>query len=303
MSDLKEKLRSLLGVVPTRTPLAAVTLERVDCGPYVREKVEYAVEPGERVRAYICIPKSATPRTAAVFCHHQHASNFHLGKSEVVGLAGDPDQKYAAELAGRGFITFAPDAIAFEERNWSGESSGAEYFELASRLVVGKTLLAKVLHDVTVGIDYLYSRPEVAVGHLGFIGHSYGGRMAIWTPAFDERIRASVSHCGCIDYAHSLSRDAGVQMEFCVPGITELLDISDVCAMIAPRPLLLSATTDDVWSRGAQETYAKVKPQYAGGPLELKVWDGGHVFTPEMRNYPYRFLAHHLEHVPVKQPT
>ncbi|HUG84834.1 MAG TPA: DUF3626 domain-containing protein [Euzebya sp.] len=42
-----------------------------------------------------------------------------LGKSEVVGLAGDADQAYARELAEQGFLTITPDAIGFEERNWA----------------------------------------------------------------------------------------------------------------------------------------------------------------------------------------
>jgi hypothetical protein len=43
----------------------------------------------------------------AIFCHHQHAGNFRIGKSELVGLDGDPNQAYAEELAERGYITFS----------------------------------------------------------------------------------------------------------------------------------------------------------------------------------------------------
>ena len=39
------------------------------------------------------------------------------------GLAGDANQAYACELAERGFITIAPDAIGFEERTWSPDRS------------------------------------------------------------------------------------------------------------------------------------------------------------------------------------
>jgi hypothetical protein len=44
----------------------------------------------------------AAQRVPVIFCHHQHSGQFDLGKSEVVGLRGDPDQAYAAELARRG---------------------------------------------------------------------------------------------------------------------------------------------------------------------------------------------------------
>ena len=290
----KAALLAVLGPFPEKTPLRPRTLESVDCGSYVREKVEYCTELGEVVRAYLCLPRSRPPKTAAIFCHHQHDFNFALGKSEVVGLAGDPDQSYAAELAERGYITFAPDAIAFEERNWSGGTFQAEYYELASRLVAGRTLLAKVLHDASVGIDYLESREEVDRARIGFLGHSYGGRMAIWMPAIDRRIKASVSNCGCVNYRNSLSREAGIQMEFCVPGVMEVGDIEEIVALVAPTPLYISAGEQDKWSRGAQELFDAAKSAFSAGNLQLKIWPGGHAFTTAMRQHAYAFLDRYL---------
>lgn len=288
-------LLKLLGPFPTRAPLDARILESVDCGSYLREKVSYCTEREERISAYVCIPRHHSPKTPAVFCHHQHNFDFLLGKSEVVGIAGDPDQAYASELAQRGFITFAPDAIAFEERNWSAGTFRAEYYELASRLVRGQTLLAKVLHDASVGIDYLASRPDVDTDRIGFLGHSYGGRMAIWLPAVDRRIRASVSHCGCVGYADSLHRDAGIQMEFCVPGFMQHADIEDIVALVAPTPLFLSAAANDPWSRGAQRVFEAALPAFETSTLQLHVWPGGHAFLPPMREVAYHFLAQHLQ--------
>jgi len=290
----KNTLLTALGEFPQKTPLKSRTLESVDCGSYFREKVEYYTEPDEIVRAYICIPWNRKLKTPAIFCHHQHDWNFALGKSEVVGLAGDPDQKYAVELAKRGYITFAPDAIGFEERNWSGSTFETCYFELTSRLVKGRTLLAKVLHDASAGIDYLESRDEVDPSRIGFIGHSYGGRMAIWAPAFDKRIQASVSNCGCVDYKDSLTRDAGIQMEFCVPNIMQLGDVEGVVALVAPTPLYISATDQDKWSRGAEQLVNSAKSHFPQENLKLRVWPGGHVFTKAMREDAYQFLDRHL---------
>lgn len=292
----RAKLLEILGPFPERVPLDADTLESVDCGSYVREKVTYCTESDERIPAYVCIPKERSAKTPVVFCHHQHNSEFTLGKSEVVGLAGNPDQAYAHELAQRGFITFAPDAIAFEERNWSAGTSHAEYYELASRLVRGQTLLAKVLHDASVGMDYLVTRPEVDVDRIGFLGHSYGGRMAIWLPALDHRICVTMSHCGCVGYADSLRRDAGIQMEFCLPGFMRHGEIEDVVALVAPTPMLLSAAVEDKWSRGAQRIYDTARPAFADADFQLVLWPGGHAFTRPMRDTAYRFLEKHLDH-------
>src|SRR5712664_3225315 len=52
-------LLRLLGAVPVAPPpLAAERVERADLGDVVREKVTYAVEPGERVPAFVLLPKA-----------------------------------------------------------------------------------------------------------------------------------------------------------------------------------------------------------------------------------------------------
>jgi len=287
-------LVELIGPSPPRCPLNPAILSDVDCGAYVRQTVEYAVEEAERVKSFILLPKNAGKTAPAVVAHHQHAGQFDLGKSEVVGLAGDPVQAYGAELAERGYVVIAPDALAFEERNWSAIAGHAEYYELASRLVRGETLLGKVLHDVRVALDYLATRPEVDPSRLGFIGHSYGGRMAIWASAFDERIRSAVSNCGCVNYWDSLTRDAGIQMAFCVPGILRLGDLEDVVRLAAPRALLIQAAEDDKWSRGAQAIFDYARSAFPEGQLEIKIWPGGHRFSQSMRETAYAFLDRHL---------
>jgi dienelactone hydrolase len=293
----RDRLIELMGPLPEVAPLEPVTLEAVQCDGYTRELVEYAVESGERIKAYFLVPNHCNGPVPLIFAHHQHNAEFHIGKSEVVGLAGDPDQAYAAELAQRGYAVIAPDAIAFEERNWSTPSGYAEYFELVSRLVQGRTLLAKILSDVSRGIDYGVSRPEVDARRIGFIGHSYGGRMALWSPAWDRRILASVSNCGCINYQNSLRHESGVQAEFCVPAIMQHGDIEDVVRMVAPRALLIQATTEDVWSDNARVIYDYANDAFPEGELALRIWPGGHQFTREMRAVAYEFLDQRLRFV------
>jgi dienelactone hydrolase len=240
------------------------------------------------------MPRASNGKMPAIFAHHQHNREFQWGKSEVAGLAGDPNQAYAAELAERGYVVLAPDALAFEERNWSFPDGQAEYFELATRLVKGRTLLAKCLHDVSAGVSFLSSLSEVDPGRIGFIGHSYGGRMAIWAAAHDERIRAAVSNCGCVNYKNSLTHDTGIQMEFCLPGVLLHGDVEDIVRMVAPRALLLQAAAEDRWSRGAEPMYQYARSAFPEDKLELSLWPGDHVFSIEMRRNAYRFLAKHL---------
>src|SRR5688572_9389442 len=112
----RERLRALLGLLPEPAPLEPRVEERIQLeGGLVRELVSYQVEPGERVRAYLFLPAGAE-RRPAMFCLHQHAGQFDLGKSEPAGLAGNPQQHYALELARRGYVALVADQLCFEKR-------------------------------------------------------------------------------------------------------------------------------------------------------------------------------------------
>jgi dienelactone hydrolase len=285
-----ESLRDVLG--PTRpAALGHVdVLGEVQCDGYLRRAVAYDV-PSGRASAFLCVPDEAR-RAPVVFCHHQHNGQFGLGKSEVAGLHGDPDQAYAAELARRGCLTIAPDAIGFEDRNWAGEGN-IGWFELSSRLVTGRTLLADLLQEVSLALDYATSLPEADPSRVGFIGHSYGGRMAMWAPAWDQRIRASVSNCGCIPYRDSFARDAGFQADFVVPGFASAYDVEDVLAAAGACRYLLIAGADDVWSRGAADIAAELTAR-GRDHVTLHIRPGGHGFPAADRKLAYEFLANAL---------
>ncbi|GIG22400.1 hypothetical protein Cch01nite_31240 [Cellulomonas chitinilytica] len=287
----REGLRTLLGPVTTPGPLAAEVLDEVPCDGYVRRHVAYDV-PSGRASAFVCVPDGLDGPAPLIFCHHQHAGQFDLGKSEVCGLRGSPDLAYAAELAQRGFVTIAPDAIGFEDRNWAG-AANITWFELSSRLVVGRTLLADCLQEVSLALDHAVGLPEVDPDRIGFVGHSYGGRMAMWAPAWDGRIRASVSNCGCIPYRDSFTRDAGFQAELVVPGIAARYDVEDVLALSTGSQVLLIAAQDDRWSRGAAEIERRLQRK---GVEHVRVHHvpGGHEFRQPERELAYDFLARGL---------
>jgi dienelactone hydrolase len=115
-------LTELIGPSPSRCPLNPTILSDVDCGTYVRQTVEYAVEEAERVKSFVLLPKNASGMAPAVIAHHQ---------SEVVGLAGNPDQAYGAELAECGYVVMAPDVPRERSssltRCWSGMDSNVQF--------------------------------------------------------------------------------------------------------------------------------------------------------------------------------
>lgn len=283
-----EVLRSFLGPVTPPAPLAPRVEDEVVCDGYLRRLVSYDVPDG-RASAFLGIPQDLSATAPVIFCHHQHAQQFGLGKSEVFGLRGAPDQAYAAELASKGFVTIAPDAVGFEDRNWATDRN-VTWFELSRRLVLGRTLLATCLQEISLALDYATQLPEADPERIGFIGHSYGGRAAIWAPAWDPRITASVSNCGATPYRASFDQDLGLQAEFVVPGFASEHDIEDVIAMANQCRFLIRANADDRWSRGVDDLGRRLKAR-AADHATVELWPGGHEFTERSRQDAYRFLA------------
>lgn len=286
----KEEFIQLLWIIEPKREIFSEILETKEFDKYIQEKLIFYRKGGEHIPAYLLMPKKNTKSTPTIYCHHQHASNWKIWKSEVIGEAWDPDMAYARELAELWFITFAPDAIAFEERqNVLWDASG-NYFELAQRIVRWETLLGKTLEDIRAWIDYLVSRKEVDENRIWFIGHSYGGRMALVAPIFDERIKSSVSHCWCVNYKDSIHRNIWIQIEFCVPDILSYWDIEDIIRIPNSCKFLISGTREDKYSYGIDKLQNILdKKQY-----EVKIYDGWHMFSKDMRQYSYDYLRKNL---------
>lgn len=154
--------------------------ERV--GSLRRRKLTYQSEPGDRVPAYLFLPEPAARPAAAVLCLHQTTR---IGKDEPAGLGGDPSLHYALHLARRGCVTLAPDYPSFGEHRWDFA---------AARGYASGTM--KSIWDNVRAVDLLQSLPEVDGARLGVLGHSLGGHGALFTAAFEPRLRAVVTSCG-----------------------------------------------------------------------------------------------------------
>jgi dienelactone hydrolase len=305
----RESLKSVLGAPPDDAPLNAQVLETVGFEDFRREKIRYQVAPGEWGYAYLLIPRPLKAPCPAIFCHHRHNREWNLGKSEVVGIRGDPDEAIGLELVKRGYVVFAPDAIAFEDRcpeDISHEDAFEPFMnnfnELARRLLRGETLLKKVIWDANRGIDYMVTRSEIDTKRIGFMGHGYGAKMALWTTAFDERIVASVAH-GSIGSMHQTLR-AGqfVQIEFAVPRLLQVADYDRVLSLAAPRPFLISTAEDDPDSADAADVYTKARRAYARMGVESRISfyhyaarENEPYMSQEMRFHAYDWLDNWLK--------
>jgi len=174
-------------------------------------------------------------------------------------------ESFAALAVHRGWI-----AVAIR---WFGESYGESYSEAVANLTIrhpGCTGIGKWVSDANALVNYLISRPDVDRNRLAIIGHSLGGKMALYASAFDERIAVTVASEPGIGFSHSNYGDYwyfGKRLATAPPGA----DQHELLGLIAPRPFLLIGGDkfdgNDSWHyiNAARQVYTLFgKPQNIG---------------------------------------
>lgn len=284
-----------------RVPLdLRVVSEQKEAG-YVRRKITFAVEPGDRVPAWLLIPvdEAGVPksRRPAMLCLHQTVP---IGKDEPAGLGGKPDLHYAAELARRGYIAIAPDYPGFGEYKVDVYAMG-----YASATM-------KAIWNNRRAVDLLGTMAEVDVDKIGVIGHSLGGHNAIFTALFEPRISAVVSSCGFNAFPHYFQGNiAGWSHRGYMPRLRDRyqldpakvpFDFPELIGALAPRAFFTNSPLHDAnfEVEGVRVAIDAARPVYEllGVPDRLVAVypDAEHTFPQSVRERAYEFLDRYLRH-------
>jgi len=222
---------------------------------YVRQRVEILTEPGVVMPMFVLIPRHSPGPFAAVLAPHGHCGGGKLavaGCREIPEVAASIDQHnydYGAQFARAGFITFCPDARGFGERQ---EIAAKNNILNAScqwinnmALPLGQTVTGMWAWDMHRLVDYAQSRQDCISDRIGCAGLSGGGLQTLWASALDRRIKCAVISGYLYGFKESLldlHRNCSCNY---VPHLYEYVDMGDIAALIAPRPLLVETGTRD----------------------------------------------------------
>ncbi|MBQ17369.1 MAG: hypothetical protein CMJ65_09620 [Planctomycetaceae bacterium] len=306
--DFKERLLSGLGGDwPKPCPLKIQTPRTEQKDGYRLISINYEVEPGDRVPALLLIPDGVTEKTPApgVAIWHQHAGQFHLGKSEPAGLAGNPMHHTGVALAREGYVVLCPDALCFEDRQDATKKLKGhwfERFEFLRYVVEGRCMAWKNILDMRRAVDVLAGRPEVQENHLGCYGHSMGSTHTWLVGPWEPRLKCLVGNC-CLPTYKGIHRE---HMLHCfpnfVPGIFPHGDTPDIAALIAPRALHMNFGETDGGSpidevrRGVKVIAAAYESIHAENNFSHYIEKGsGHVLSKKMWQLTRDWFARHLK--------
>ena len=298
---------------PSPVPPRAEVVDRQDMGEFIREKVVFSTSAQFRVPAYVHIPKNRKGKLPAIVDLHSHGGMFIYGKEKVIDFGVNHPSLVE-------YVVITIDAFPFGERRvmldedakfgWerskysvedlrylNGKCRAKESTIVKSLAYAGVTWPGIVAWDDMRTVDYLASRPEVDAKRIGCVGVSLGGYRSLLLSGLDERIAA-----GCVVGFMSTVRpmirkhmDTHSFVHF-IPGVHAHLDLPDVVALRAPKPLfVLQCRKDELFPlAGMEESVAKLAAIYkkagAAGAFRSKFYEEKHIFNIAMQEDAFAWL-------------
>jgi pimeloyl-ACP methyl ester carboxylesterase len=282
-------------------PLEPELVSEEDCGTYLRRKVRITVQPGDRMPAYLLVPKRLERPAPAVICFYGTTSG--AGKDTTVGLSGrrpgTPPEKnaaFAVDLAEAGFIAFAPDYLRDGERIEPGMrpyDTTRFYERFPDWSIHGKDAW-----DTMRALDYLQTLDFVDDDRLGMVGHSYGGHSTLFTTALEPRIRVAVANgpvSSFWDHGMHWGVPKGAGNSQSLPALRPYLlertlplplTFHEISALVAPRPLWVGQAVGERRPQ-EEENHAGVRQVYtalgAAERVRYMWYAGDHDFPPPAR--------------------
>ena len=300
---LRKKMEQVMGPLPgpdRKVPLDVRVESEEKLDGYVRKKLSYAAEKGDRVPAWLLVPTGFDGKRPAMLCLHQTIA---IGKDEPVGLGKQESKRQALHLVRRGYVCLAPDYPSFGEYKYD--------FKAAFKAGLYRSGTMKAIWNNMRGIDLLQSLPEVDPERVGAIGHSLGGHNAMYTAAFDDRIKVTVSSCGFNSFHKYYGGNLkGWTSDRYMPRIASEygndpkrmpFDFDDVVLAICPRAFFaMSPLKDSNFEvSGVKDVIAKVRPVYEklGAAEKLRAIhpDAGHEWPEDARREAYEFIDRWLK--------
>lgn len=279
--------------LPRGTPTARVIRDTSQRN-FAGQLIELELEPGVWEKVYVLRPRNGARRPLPV----------------MIVPFYDVDTPAAADLGGRSYAPGAGvNAFAYTAAQhgylaiavrWFGESYGESYSEAVANLAVrhpGSTGLGKWVADARRIVDFIETLPDADATRIGIIGHSLGGKMALYAAAFEPRIRAAVSSEPGIGFKMS-NYDDYWYLGDTLASMPAGTDQHELIALIAPRPFLLIG--GDEYDKQESWHYinaARGVYELSGHGTNIGYFNHhkGHTPTPEAVSFAFDWLDHFLK--------
>jgi len=290
--------KTLIGKLPEPAmPPNVRTRQILDEPAFTGYEVMIDVYPDVVAGGILLLPKGMQPweKRPVVVCQHglEGVPIDTISKTS----AGYPYYKaFTAELARRGFITYAPQ----------NPYRGGDRFRVIQRKSnpLGRSLFSYIIPQHQRTVAWLATLPNVDPARIAFYGLSYGGKTAVRVPTmlpeyclsicsgdFNEWVRKNATNRDKYSYVFT------PEYEMCEWNMGHVANYAELAYLMAPRPFMVErghsdGVSTDEW---VAWEYSKVRRFYdqlgLGDRTEIEFFNGPHTIHGQGT---FKFLSKHL---------
>ncbi|AMY12126.1 Neuraminidase (sialidase) [Luteitalea pratensis] len=300
-AEILAEWHGLMGAWPPlldKVPMEVLSETRRET--YLQRRVRLQVAPGQRIEGWLLAPADATLRKAAVLVPFYEPET-------SVGLGERPNRDFARLLTRAGFVTLSIGTPA-------GDARSPDLGSVTSQPL---SYYAYVAANASTALAAL---PYVDPLRIGVVGHSYGGKWALFAGAFWDRFAAVATSDPGIVFDETrpnvnywepwyLGFDPKVRRQ--VGGLPTAdnprtgaykvmrergMDLHDLHALIAPRPFFVSGGAEDPLERWVALNHAVAVNRFLGFRDRVGMSSRPtHDPTPESNAQIVAFFEHFLD--------
>jgi len=215
----------------------------------------------------------------------------------VIEKPGEPYNQFAAKLADKGYVVFAPHNLyRGEDRyRWLSRKANGVKASLFSFIIAQ--------HDQI--LRWLETLPFVDGTRMAFYGLSYGGETAVRVPAILEKYALSICSGDFNNWTRKVASTRErfsfmytIEWEMPYFNLGSTFDYSEMSYLILPRPFMVERGHHDMVGRDRWVDYEYAKTRWVYTQLgipertEIEHFNGGHAINGEGT---FRFLDTHLK--------
>lgn len=273
-------------------------LATAPCDGGMRHRVRLPIAPGWTTEGYLLVPHGKGPFPAMIVVFYEPET--------AVGLSGKPNRDFAAQFVRHGIVALSIGADPFASYYPSKEQAQLQPLSFHA-------------YTASNALNALSAWPTVDAARIGIMGHSYGGKWAMFAACLNERFACGVWSDPGVAFDESRSNvnywepwylgwEAGrmrprglVTKENPRTGAYARLmndgrDLHEVQALMAPRPFLVSGGAEDQPERWRALNHARAVNRLLGHDDRVAMsFRDGHDPTPESNRQIVRFLVETLK--------
>ena len=306
--EILDRWNGLMGKWPALiTDQKMEFLDSIRRDGFTQYKIRFSWVPGQKTNGYLMVPDGKGKKPAVITVYYEPETAAGLGRPDL------PDRDFAYQLCKRGFVTLSLGTT---------ESTNSKTYSIYYPGIQNASVqpLSMLAYAAANAWNVLAKVKDVDSKRIGIMGHSYGGKWAMFASCLYEKFACAVwSDPGIVfeDSRESINywepwylgyhpqpwRKRGlITKENPAKGlypklVSEGYNLQELHALMAPRPFLVSGGSEDPANRWIPLNHAVAVNNLLGYKNRVAMTNRPeHTPNPESNEAAFSFLEYYLKY-------